>query len=832
VRVSPTYLLLGALSVVLLPVGRIVARPGRRPLPAERRELPGFDFTTDGVWRGRAREVARQRAALLTSGRFSELNAPMAAGAVGTSGPAITGVLQVPVVLFAYHDTPPAALRDTAVYREILFGSTPPLGRPYTYRSYYEDLSHGLFSVQGDVFGYAALSGNEATYTGDTSSTGAAADPYGTMNCNGVWSFAAESSMQVGLQEALARLDSTVDFSRYDADGDGVTDLVVFIQPGLDGACDSPHLWSHRFHLLKLFTTNDPAPGGGFERVSNYILESGVGGISSCDSTQYMPIGTVVHETGHGLGLPDLYDVSYATQGIGNWGLMGSGNYSTPDSPSRMVAWSLNQLGWVALVPLTTTGTYQFGAAPVSDTAFYVRAGGYNSHGEYYLLENRQAVQADTALIRVTGPGLLLWHIDSARVEAGLPYNSVNVGYLHGVRLEEADGQCLTNGCNRGDGGDPYPGTSDNRLFSLGTNPPAVTAYGGEFVGFAIDSIRQLVPDGAMAFRLHYGAFSHVAASDPRAAIQVDGSSYPEFVGLFDDGSSHTIAIPDTQLAYGRIELAFQSWSDGGAASHQITGSFTGATYTATVTVRNRLVVKVDPHGSVTCSIGPCPSQAFFTPGASITLTATPDSGFALGVWAGPDTTADSLDLTVSMLHPYDLEVRFDTLMTFRLTHPRPAGVMGRMYADTLFVDGGHPGEHLWSLVSGTPPPGIGVGYYGTISGVPTATGTYPFVLRVQSSAQTLDFTDTISVTAPVLDQQAVVQQLLTGGSSLTSDDLRYLDLLGNNNCGISVTPACYDVGDFLAWVRETGATPLGPLPPAIVHAARSAAPPGRGGRP
>jgi len=38
-------------------------------------------------------------------------------------------------------------------------------------------------------------------------------------------------------------------------------------------------------------------------------------------------------------------------------------------------------------------------------------------------------------------------------------------------------------------------------------------------------------------------------------------------------------------------------------------------------------------------------------------------------------------------------------------------------------------------------------------------------------------------------------------GAPLTADEVRYLDFLGNNNGG-------FDVGDFLAWVKLTGAPP------------------------
>ena len=482
------------LQFALACAGVILAAPaaggqGRvsQEIMASRWEPRGFDFSPDGVWRVRARAVAQQREALLAGGRFSELNAPVAAGAPMSFAQAVSGVLNVPTILFKFQDTPPSAIRDPAVYAQLLFSTTPPFARPYTLRTFYEQMSNGLFSIQGTVSGYAGLSQNENAYTGC---------------CNGLRSPGSIDSMQAGLREAIAQVDGTIDFSQYDADGNGVVDLAVFVQPAKDGACGgNQHLWAHRYVLLQPYVTNDPAPGGGTEVVRDYILQSGVGGNTACDSTQYMPIGTIAHEAGHGLGLPDLYDTMGPTSGIGEWGLMGSGNYTSPYSPSRMEAWSLNQLGWVRLAPLTVSGAFSVGPAPLADTAFVISVQGANPRNEYFLVENRQAVQSDSALIRRHGGGgLMVWHIDGA--------SPGNYGPIHKVALEEADGLrqlwCEANGCNRGDAGDPYPGTSGNTSFSVNTNPPAIKNSDGSPVGFAIDSIQQRVPNGEMAFRLQF----------------------------------------------------------------------------------------------------------------------------------------------------------------------------------------------------------------------------------------------------------------------------------------------------------------------------------------
>ena len=85
------------------------------------------------------------------------------------------------------------------------------------------------------------------------------------------------------------------------------------------------------------------------------------------------------------------------------------------------------------------------------------------------------------------------------------------------------------------------------------------------------------------------------------------------------------------------------------------------------------------------------------------------------------------------------------------------------------------------------------------ISGVPATTGTFNATARVTSGSQTADVAVALTVTAPTLVTADVVSQILGTRSPLSADDLKYLDLLGNDSGG-------FDVGDFLAWVNATGA--------------------------
>jgi hypothetical protein len=94
---------------------------------------------------------------------------------------------------------------------------------------------------------------------------------------------------------------------------------------------------------------------------------------------------------------------------------------------------------------------------------------------EYYLLENRQPTGWDRHL---PGGGMLVWHVDDVLVNWGLPTNSVEQYPLFGVRLMEADGlDHLYLGINRGDAGDPYPGSNRATVLDDQSRPAALSNY-------------------------------------------------------------------------------------------------------------------------------------------------------------------------------------------------------------------------------------------------------------------------------------------------------------------------------------------------------------------
>jgi hypothetical protein len=107
-------------------------------------------------------------------------------------------------------------------------------------------------------------------------------------------------------------------------------------------------------------------------------------------------------------------------------------------------------------------------------TDFEVREDGWcadmTDPSESFLVENRQRLGSE---IPIPGTGLLIWHVDrgiatSWRGNTGGPNNLSPPG----VALMQADGMMdLYHNANRGDGGDPYPGTSNNTRLGNNTSP-------------------------------------------------------------------------------------------------------------------------------------------------------------------------------------------------------------------------------------------------------------------------------------------------------------------------------------------------------------------------
>ncbi len=437
--------------------GQDVAQRGRvhgTPLPRAAREqlardAQAYEFGT--ALKSELEEVRAARSRLRARGINPQLLAPRQAAAQGV---AVQGTYRIPVLTIMYSNTAAPPYASPELQRKLFTGPTSSR----TLTQFYTEMSRGLVTLTGTVGDWTRVSQPDTVYEG------------------------ADNGLRAGLlgplfREVLDQADRTVDFRQYDGNGDGYVDFVAFVHPEAGGECqpNSRNVWSHRWTYLAATGGREPyyQTDDGV-RISDYVIQPAY----NCGSTSAIDIGVFAHEFGHAFGLPDLYDTSPdgpTNSGIGEWGLMGSGNYNQPSSPAHMEAWSKVELGWMPVVTLKQSAARVL-LDPAETVGSAVRvdipplAGSTAPSGEYFLLENRQRIGSDQHL---NGTGLLVWHVDSVQIANTRRFNQVQVNSSRkGLALEEADGAAdLSRPGRRGDSGDPFPGFYQNRTFGAATNP-------------------------------------------------------------------------------------------------------------------------------------------------------------------------------------------------------------------------------------------------------------------------------------------------------------------------------------------------------------------------
>jgi len=281
---------------------------------------------------------------------------------------------------------------------------------------------------------------------------------------------------------------SGFDWSIYDNDNDGYVDALNLIHqgPGAEEG-DQSNIWSHKWSLGNLAVQYDGVI------ISSYTMNPEI------QNGNLVAIGVLAHEFGHALGLPDLYDTDYSSTGAGKLALMASGSWGTsgnsPWYPSTMIGWCKNRLGWVNVVEISEDQNNVTLQQSYTNNTIY-KVDHPQVSEEYWLIENRQKIGSDTLM---PTPGLAIWHIND-NIANGWGPNS-NEPY-YGVGLEQADGLFALENGGPSNGGDVYPGNTQNREFSHASSPNTTSLY-GEPSMTRVDNISD--PGEFMTFDVSYG---------------------------------------------------------------------------------------------------------------------------------------------------------------------------------------------------------------------------------------------------------------------------------------------------------------------------------------
>ena len=384
-------------------------------------------------------------------------------GALPTSGIAAASVEPTLVILCQFSDQAGATTQaswDSATYGPYVVG-----GR--SLRDYYHEVSYFMPGARGlDLAPAAETSApNNNGVVGwyDLSWT----DPntltvHDTHPGNVIGSDWENRASQAIAAAAVAAASADVNFALFDVSGEGIISAnelhIIIILAGYEasyGNNPTPDTWRHHWSI----------PGG--VKVGGVsVLGGGYSMLGELDPNAAMiQYGLVCHEMGHDLGLPDLYDPSGRSEGIGEWGLMGSGDWCSTavlaDCPSHLDPWCKSQMGWlVPTVVLTDQLAVNIPQVETNPIAYKLWSRG-TPGGEYFLVENRQRVGYDAGLVRKeAADGLVIWHVNYAKHNNGNNEDEneklLDVECADGLAGHIMNADDLDAKLNRGDSKDPW----------------------------------------------------------------------------------------------------------------------------------------------------------------------------------------------------------------------------------------------------------------------------------------------------------------------------------------------------------------------------------------
>lgn len=280
-------------------------------------------------------------------------------------------------------------------------------------KDYYYENSNGRFNMDIDVVGPVCLSHMLSYYGG-----------YSNDRNDG----------RVGdlVREAIRLVDDSVDFSQYDNDNDGIVDAIHIFFAGTPESSTGRinEIWPHRSNVYQA-RCNDNV---GF-RVYSISSERQVG-------YRMVGIGTICHELGHVLGLPDWYDTDYTGSGgtsveVGKWSLMSGGPYlNNGNTPPYMSAVEREMVGWHQHTFLDSTSENNI-LYPIQDSNLSFATALDNDTNELYVMEYRKTRGWDTYL---PNSGMYVYYVD----------RSVNDWYNSWKYSELGDNRVNTDPTDRG----------------------------------------------------------------------------------------------------------------------------------------------------------------------------------------------------------------------------------------------------------------------------------------------------------------------------------------------------------------------------------------------
>ena len=314
---------------------------------------------------------------------------------------------------------------------------------------YYNRSSYGQLNISGDVYDWLTLSNTREYYQN------------------------VENGRELVIQEIIDAYDSSVDFSRYDSNGDGFIDGMYILYAG------DPEYYGDFYWAYKTYTAYD-------------IVADGV----NFNVYVWMPYNTdartAIHETGHLMGGGDYYTTYLGVGYTNDFGELGGLGYfdMLDHNIGDMNIFTKMLYGWVE--PVFVTSDTDIDLYSIADSrakaVIVTNEKDNNIYSEYYILElfNNEQNNWDSALAE--NGAVRIYHVDAEIDETDgigiFKYsNDATTSEFKLIRLMESDGKddCAF-------GSIILPESYYYAGMSFGPNTaPSSEFYGGEYTGIQID---------------------------------------------------------------------------------------------------------------------------------------------------------------------------------------------------------------------------------------------------------------------------------------------------------------------------------------------------------
>jgi immune inhibitor A len=305
-----------------------------------------------------------------------------------------------------------------------------------TMKNYFNEVTYGQFSMDIDVVGWVTLPKSYDHYLGQDK---------GYYNDNG------DAHIAELVKDAIVAAADEVDFTQYavpakpgdfwlhgdatsiEVDGTTINQivpnlLIIHRGTGAEFSLDPSIIWSHKWDITsasyfgEFYQTGNLPDESKLEHtvvdgvvVDTYNIVPEVGqditGFLKVSNPHLVPadytgrppsppsVGVFAHEFSHVLGLPDLYDYGYDSEGVGMYSLMAGGSYGrdmqdrnySGNSPVYPDAWSKTYLGYVDPIEVTKNQSLTLRAVNEHPDIFKIDVPGSGGR-EYFFVRKPSAI--------------------------------------------------------------------------------------------------------------------------------------------------------------------------------------------------------------------------------------------------------------------------------------------------------------------------------------------------------------------------------------------------------------------------------------------------------